>query len=114
MLFFSTFGPAAITAEIDAVSRCHEFRRSVPFYLLQPNNITTLCSTGSHQGVDVVDTVRATDRCRANIEQAVREIDLAALCFMRAAFLTACFPRRFFRANTLRFLVSSRRFLPRF
>ena len=34
VLLFSAFDPATITVEIDTVSRWHEFRRSVPFYLL--------------------------------------------------------------------------------
>ena len=74
MLPFSAFSPAAITAEIDAASRCHDCGTSVPFCLLQFNNVTTLCSTGFQQGVDMADTVNAVDRCCANVERAKREL----------------------------------------
>ena len=50
MLPFSAFDSAAITAEIDAVSRCHNFGSSVPFGVLQSNNATTLISTGHSRG----------------------------------------------------------------
>ena len=43
-----------------------------------------------------------------------RDLALAALCFLRADFLSAHFPCRFFRANLLRLSLSSRCFLPRF
>ena len=49
-----------------------------------------------------------------NVSSYIRDLALAALCFMRVVFLTARFPRRFFRANALRLLLSSRCFLPRF
>ena len=58
---------ATITAEKDAVSRCRNFGSSVSFGLLQSDDVTTLCSTGSQQGVDVPDTVNAVDRCCANV-----------------------------------------------
>ena len=48
-----------ITTKKDAVSRCRNFENYVPYGLLQFNDITTLCSTGSQQGVDVTDTVEA-------------------------------------------------------
>ena len=103
MLPFPAFDPAAITAEKDAVSRYHSFGSSVPFGLLQSNNVTTLCNTGSQQGVDVADTVTPlTAAVRTlnvpNVSSSSRDLALAALCFMRAAFLSARFPRRFFRA----------------
>ena len=63
-----------ITAEKDAVSRCHNLGSSVPFCLLQSNDVTTLCSTGFQQGVDGPDTVNAVDRCCANVERAEREL----------------------------------------
>ena len=64
----------------------------------------------------MADTVDAVDRCCANAERTERELfqpnlALAALCFSRAVFPS--FPRRLFRVNTLRFLLSSRCFLPR-
>ena len=74
MLPFPAFDSAAITAEKGAVSRCHNFGSSVPFSLLQSINVTTLCSTGSQQGVDVADTVNAVDRCCVNVERAKREL----------------------------------------
>ena len=74
MLPFSAFDTAAITAEIDAVSRCHCFGSSVAFGLLQSNNVTNLSSTRSQQGVDVADTVNAVDRCCAYVERAEREL----------------------------------------
>ena len=50
-----------------------------------------------------------------NVSSSSRDLALAALCFLRADFLSARFPRRFFRANALRLsLSSSRCFLPRF
>ena len=49
-----------------------------------------------------------------NVSSSSRDLALAALCFLRADFLFARFPRRFFRANTLRFSLSSRCFLPMF
>ena len=48
-----------------------------------------------------------------NESASCRDLALAAWCFMRAAFLIACFLRRYFRASALRFSLSSR-FLPRF
>ena len=48
-----------------------------------------------------------------NVSSSSRDLALAALCFLRADFLSARFPRYFFRANTLRFSLSSRCFLPR-
>ena len=121
MLPFPAFDPAAITAEKDAVSRYHSFGSSVPFGLLQSNNVTTLCNTGSQQGVDVADTVTPlTAAVRTlnvpNVSSSSRDLALAALCFMRAAFLSARFPRRFFRANALCLSLNymSRCYLPRF
>ena len=115
----SSSNHAAITAEKDAVSRCRNFGSSVPFGLLQSNDVTALCSTGSQQSVDVPDTVNAVDRCCANVELAERELlqtrpRPGGLCFLRAHFLSTRFPRRFFRANALRLSLSSRCFLPRF
>ena len=74
MLPFPAFDSAAITAEKDTVSRCHDFENSVPFGLLQSNNVTTLCSTGSQQGVDVENIVSAVDRCCVNVERAERDL----------------------------------------
>ena len=47
---------------------------SFPFRLLQSDDVTTLGSTGSQQGVDVPDTVNAVDRYCANVERAEREL----------------------------------------
>ena len=60
--------------EKNAISRCRNFGSSVPFGLLQSDDVTTLCSTGSQQGVDVADTVDAVDRCCAKVELAEREL----------------------------------------
>ena len=49
-----------------------------------------------------------------NVSSFSRDLALAALRFLRVDFLSACFLRRFFRASTLRLLLSSRCFLPRF
>ena len=49
-------------------------RGSLPFGLLQSNDVTILCSTGSQQGVGVPNTVNAVDRCCANVERAEREL----------------------------------------
>ena len=110
---------ATITTKKDAASKCRDFGSSVSFGLLQSDDVTTLCSTGSQQGVDVADTVNAADRCCVNVERAERELSsrdlaLAALCLLRVDFLSARCPRRFFPANALRLLLSSRCFLSRF
>ena len=47
-----------------------------------------------------------------NVSSSSRDLALVALCFMRADFLSARFPRRFFRANVLRLSLSSKSFLP--
>ena len=98
MLPISAFDTTAITAENDAVSRCHEFGSSVPFGFLQPENLAIPCSTGSQLGVDVADTVNAFDRCCANVEVAERELVQLrprpdGLVFYAWAFFTARFPR---------------------
>ena len=49
-----------------------------------------------------------------NVSSSSRDLVLADLCFLRADFLSPRLPRRFFRANTLRFLLSSGCALPRF
>ena len=49
-----------------------------------------------------------------NVSSSSRDLALATLCFLRADFLSARFPRHFFRENALRLLLSSRCFLPRF
>ena len=74
MLTFSAFDSAPTIAEKDAVSRCHNFGSPAPYGLLQSNNVTTLCSTGSQRGVDVADIVSAVDRCCRNVERAEREL----------------------------------------
>ena len=50
------------------------FGSSVPFGLLQSDDVTTLFSTSSQQGVDVADTVDIVNRCCANVERAEREL----------------------------------------
>ena len=89
--------------------------------LISCNPMTSqlFCSTDYQQGVDVAEIVNAVYRCFSNVERAQRELlsrdlALAALCFLRAASLSARFSRQFFRANTLRHSLSSRCFLPRF
>ena len=72
MLPFPAFDSAAITAEKDAVSRCHNFRSSVPYGFLQSNNVTSLSTISSRQGVDVADTFHDVDRCCAKVERAER------------------------------------------
>ena len=72
--FFAALNHAAITTKKDAVSRCRNFGSSVPFDLLQSDDVTTLCNTGSQQGVYVADTVDAVDRCCENVERTEREL----------------------------------------
>ena len=96
--------------------QCRNFGRSAPFGLLQFNDATTLCSTGSQQSVDVPDTVNAVDSCCANVQRAKRELlqrrrRPGGLVFLRDDFFSARFPRRFFRVNTPRLSLSSRYFL---
>ena len=86
---------------------------------MQFDDVTTLYSTDSQQGVEEPETVNAVDRCFSNVERTKREflsrdLALAVLCFLRADFLSACFSRRFFRENALRLSLSSTCFLPRF
>ena len=116
MLPFPALNHATITAEKDAVSRGRNFGSSVTFGLLQSDDVTILCSTGSQQSVDMPDTVNAAVRTLylPNVNSSSRDLALAALCFLRADFLSASFLRRFFRANAIRFSLSSRLFLPRF
>ena len=42
--------------------------------LLQSDDVTTLCITGSQQGVDVADTIDAVDRCCAIVKRAERKL----------------------------------------
>ena len=74
MLSFPALNRATTTTKKGAISRCRNFGSFVPFGLLQSDDVTTLCSTGSQQGVDVADTVNAVDRCCANVERAEREL----------------------------------------
>ena len=74
MLPFSAVDLAAFTSNKDGVYRCHEYEKSVPFGLLPSNDFTTLCSTGSQQGIDVPDAVNATNCCCVNVERAKREL----------------------------------------
>ena len=48
------------------------------------------------------------------VSSSSRDLALAVLCFLRADFLSARFPRHFFRANALRLSLSSKGFLPMF
>ena len=74
VLPFPALHHATITTKKDAVFRCRNFGSSVPFGLLQSDDVTTLCSTGPQQGVDVADTVDAVDHCCANVERTEREL----------------------------------------
>ena len=74
MLPFPALNHGTIPTKEYAASRCRNFGSSVPFRLLQSDDVTTLCSTGSQQGVDVADTVDAIDRCCANVERAERKL----------------------------------------
>ena len=104
---FSSFTPAAITIEIDAVSRCDDSGCSFSFDFLQSDGLKTCVGS-----------------CCANIERAEHELvllwivasiflALAALCFMQANFFIAHFPRRYFRVDAIRLSLSSK-CLPRF
>ena len=84
MLPFLPFDPAAITTEIDAVSRCNDFGCSVLFGLLQFDNATTPCSTGSQEGVHVIYTVNADEAAVRTLNvldggSSNRDLALAAL-----------------------------------
>ena len=113
------FLPAAIAAEINALSRCDDFGSSVPFGLLQFDNVTTLCITGSQQGVDVADTVDAVDRCCANVERAERELVQprprpGGLVFHADGLPRRPLPPSLFPSKCPPLSLSSRCFLPRF
>ena len=71
---FFPLTPAKVIVQIDAVSRCDDFGSYVPFGLLQSDNVTTLCSTESQQGLNVVNTVNAVDRYCTNVERAERKL----------------------------------------
>ena len=122
MLPFPPFDPAALMAEIDAVSRCGDFECSVPLSLLEFDDVPSHYNTWSQESVDVTDTVYAVDSCCANVEYVKRELVHPrprpdGLCFMRAVFPITRVPLRFFQANALRLSLSSRclpRFLPWF
>ena len=94
MLPFPPFDSSAIATEVDAVSGWDKLRHSVQLGLLQSDDVTALCGSGSQEGVDVADAVDAFDSCCANIKSAERELfqprpALATWCFMWAAFLIA-------------------------
>ena len=74
MLPFPALKDAAIITNKNAVSRYRNSGSSVPFDLLQSDDVTTLCSTGSQRSVDVPDTVDAVDRRCAKVERAEREL----------------------------------------
>ena len=117
MLPFPALDPAAIPAEKDAVSRCYNFGSSVPFGLLQSNFAAQGLSRVSIWSTLLTSFTAAVRMLNVpNASSSSRDLVLAALCFMRAAFLSARFPRRLFRANALRLWFSSvsRCFLPRF
>ena len=78
VLPFSPSDPAAITAEVNAVSSCHNFRNAVSFRLLQSDDVTTFCSTESQGNVDMTDTVDAFKGCCTHVERAKREFSLLA------------------------------------
>ena len=74
MLPFSPFDPAAITAEVDAIPGCnHNFRSSIPFSLLQYDDVTTLSGTYSQEAVDVANAVDTFESCCAHIKSDERE-----------------------------------------
>ena len=74
MLPFPPLDPAAIATEVHALSGCDSFRCSVPLGLLQSDDVTALCATGSQEGVDVADAGDAFDSCCADIKSAEREL----------------------------------------
>ena len=103
----------------NAVCRCRNFESFVRFGLLQSDDVTTLCSTGSQQGVDMTDTVDAVDRCCVNVECTERELlqprpRPGGLVFLAGGLPLRLLPRRFFLANALCLSLSSWCFLPRF
>ena len=107
MLSFPSFDLAAIAAEVDTVSGCDNFRGSVPLGLLQFDDVTALCGTGSQEGVDVVDAVDAFDSCCADIKSAEREFFQPRPCpgglvLHAGGRPHRPLPRRFFRASALR------------
>ena len=122
IFLLSAVDPTAIPAKIDAVSRYDDFESSVPFDLLQSNNITTHCSPWYQQGVHVAGTVNAVDRSCANIERAERELVQprprpVGFVFNVGGLPPFPLPPSFFRANPLRHSLSSRclpSFLPSF
>ena len=95
----------------------------VPFLLVSRSPITSQSlaaqghSGGSMWSIPLTPLTTAVRTLNVpNVSSSSRDLTLAALCFMRTAFLSARFPRRFFRANALRLSLNSvpRCFLPRF
>ena len=65
------------------------------------SEVPSLCSTGSQQGVDVVDTVDAVDRCCANVGRTERELLQSrprpgGLVFLAGGLSFRPLPRSFF------------------
>ena len=90
MLPLPLFDPA----EIDAISRGHDFGSSVTFGLLQSDNVTSPCSTGSQQGVDVADIVNTVSSCYANVERVELELVQPRPRSVGLVFYASDLPRR--------------------
>ena len=112
VLPFSFFDPAAITTEVNAVSSCHNSEipslfvscrpmTSQPFaaQILKRTSIWPIPLTPLKADVRTLNV--------PNVSSCVRLFALAAMCFIRAAFLIACFLRRFFRTSALRLSLST-------
>ena len=119
MLPFPALKHATITAKKDTVSRCRKLK--VPSLLVSCNPMTSQLFAAqvlSRVSMRPIPLTPLTAAVRAlnvlNVSSSSRDLTLATLWFLRADFLPAYFPRRFFRANALRLSLSSRYFLPRF
>ena len=118
VLPFPPFDPAAVAAEVDAVSGCDNFGSSVPFGLVQSEDITAFCGTGSQEGVDVADAVDTFDSCCANIKRAKREFFQPRSCLGGLVLHAGGLPHRPLPSSLLPSECPPRsfssRFLPRF
>ena len=102
MLPFPGLDPAAITAEKDGVSRCRHFWSSVFLVSCSPMTSQPFAAQGlSRVSMCPIPLTPLTAAVRTlnvpNVSSSSRDLALATLCFLRADFLSARFPRRFFR-----------------
>ena len=101
MLPFPALNHGTVTTKKDAVSRCRNFGSSVPFGLLQSDDVTTLFAVQVLSRVSMwpIPLTPLTAAVRTlnvpNVSSSSRDLALAALCFLRADFSPPAFPVAF-------------------